>query len=240
MPRDYDPQGTAITDEAVACDTSVTINATTYYKGLLAEVPGQSLLGISDPDYGVWTAASKGGTRFEIVQFPVVPAESDPGSASPPDLAVDLAAGVLYSTDNRSVYVRYVGHGSPIRAADLGGGAASSYDIKLPTIEGMLDDGDERDHLRLKWHSNLRITKAMIVAPVTGGMSATLTLRLRNYISSDTPDQSRDIAMSAGTDNTGWLTLSSPIEITTSQDLVINGDGKNAQNLSIYLLHEAA
>lgn len=241
MPRDYDPQGLEILDEAVACTTSVIINATTYYKGRLAELPERSLLGISDPDYGAWTAVSKGGTRFLNIQFSAVPTDSNPGTGSPPDLAVDTLTGEVYSTVSQTVYFRYVGHGSTILAADLGAGAASSFVIPIH-IPAVLPDGSAVDHVVMRWHSDLRITKALIVAPITGGYppNASMTLRLRNYASADTPDQSRDMAMSAGNDHSGWLTLSSPITITTTQDLVINGDGQDAENLTIYLLHEDA
>lgn len=236
---DYVLQGAAIVDEAVACTTSATFDATPYYVGRLAQMPALSILGISDPDYGAWTATSKGGTRFLVALRPGLPSDSDSGTGSPPDLVVEPATGLVVSTISQTVYFRYLAFGT----FNLGAVAAAAPYVVQATIFGVLENGVSQDHWRSKWHENLRITKAEIVAPWTGGMppaSGTATLHVRNYKSSDSADESRDVTIDAGDASGGWQTLSSPLVVTTSQDLVIHGDGKDSSNLIVNLLHEPA
>lgn len=101
----FDRYGADITDEAIACTESVTINATTYYRGRAAQLAALSVLGSTSPTYGVWTAASMGGTRLTVVAAPGVPASSS-------EIAWDCVAGWLYSTISRTVYGRYRAHGT--------------------------------------------------------------------------------------------------------------------------------
>lgn len=236
---DFNVSGAAVTDEAVACTESVTINSTTYYRGKLDQMPGLAVLGNTDPDYGAWSATSKGGTRFLVVERPGLPEDSDTGTGSPPDLALDIASGLVYSTTSQTVYFRYLGFGDFL----VNETAADQKEVITIHIPGVLPSGSSPDHYYGRWHKDLRITKAEIVIPGTGGMgaNANTTLYLRDYDLADGVGNQRNITLNSSvTTSTGWQTLSSPLEITTAGKFVINGDGKNAANLIINLLHEPA
>jgi len=94
--------GTAITDEVVTCNINTTIGVGTYYAGYLLGLADRQVLGDSDATYGAWTAAAKGGTRYEVLESGV------PGANQ---CVLDIVTGrVLTSVDDTTLYFRYVWH----------------------------------------------------------------------------------------------------------------------------------
>lgn len=230
----YTREGADVTDEAIACTTSRVIDSTTYYVGRIAQVPAASILGSSDPDYGIWTAVSKGGNRFTVIAD-AVPSDSSGGS---PDIVIDVSTGEVFSTISQTVYARYVGHGT----YNAGSSSSSSgYMIPL-NIPGTMPDGSTTDHITVEPPEDWRITKYNIVVPIQGGQqpSGAITLSLRNATGGGGSAATDTLDLGTGVNESGWTTLSTPFAITTSQAATIRGDGKGAQGIQVLLWHEPA
>ena len=246
MPRDIDFYGQDVTDEQVAIDTAEVIDSTTYYTGFLDEIAANSILGIVNPDYGIYTAASGGGTRFLVKQVDILPTDSDPGTGSPPDLAIDIRSGKLYSTVSQTVYATYLGHGSVPRASSAAA-AASGYIIDIPIV-GLVGSSNVDVHIE-KPYEALRLTKYQIINPPQGGMvpSGGATLHARNWsaLDGDGTDDTAVMTISGGTRNSDWQDLqvtpgTDPLIVPTSKKLVLNVQTANIANLLVRLRHEPA
>lgn len=243
MPTVYNGQGEDVIDEVVALTTSITIGATTYYEGRLEQWHAPSVYGSTDPDYGAWSAASKGGTRFRVNELAdaAVPTDSDTGTGSPPDLTLDPASGVMRSTVSQSVYVRYVGLGEHVVASAPAAASAFPYVIAMP-IPAILPTGVELDHYIEAVAADVRLTHYQIIAPPTGGLGPAgtdATLKLRDYLDGGS-GESRDIVLGVGDTHTGWVALSSPLEVSAGGLLVIHGDGKDSENIVVKVRHVPA
>ena len=118
-PRGFWPAGEDIVDEPVRCSELQTINGTPYYLGYLWQIPNRIIEGNTDADYGVWSAVSKGGTRYDVLLCgpPVADGnEQYPDAAG--EVSIDIESGIIYATSLKTVYVCYKAHG-PIRRAPI-------------------------------------------------------------------------------------------------------------------------
>lgn len=108
---DYSFEGYDITDEKVVCSRSVTINSTEYFQGFICELPGDSVFGNFDPDYGIWTEVEFGGDRMNVV--PV-------GLPGTDEISVDKTTGVVLSlVEDHEIFVTYRAHGRIFRRFDV-------------------------------------------------------------------------------------------------------------------------
>lgn len=114
--KSFQANGVAQSDEKIQCTESITINAVEYFRGYLSYLPNKSIGGNSDPDYGIWTAASKGGSRVNVLTGFVSGQTGSGGlpTSDPGEIAVDVQNGQVYSLSSRTVYAYYLGHG-PVR-----------------------------------------------------------------------------------------------------------------------------
>jgi len=100
--------GQAETDEKVICYEDYTVGETTYYRGYLNYIPNVNIEGNDSATYGIWSAVSKGGTRYDV-KIEGMPTNSE--AAENPDLSIDIQNKYLYSTvDDSTYYVRYLAH----------------------------------------------------------------------------------------------------------------------------------
>lgn len=235
---DYNPAGAAITDEAVACTESITVNGSALYRGQLAEMPGRAVLGNTDPTYMIRSAAGGGGTRFLVLEFDADPADSDPGVASPPDVALDLTSGFIYSTISQTVYVTYLAHGTFI-TEPASGSNTEPVVVKLD-IPFLMPSGTTTDHVITSWHETVKFTDYCLWMPSTGGIAPTanMSLSLRNATGGGGSAAVNTLDLTAGSKHSGWNSLGGTFTITSAQNIVIRGDGKNAQGLQIWLKHD--
>lgn len=119
MQIEYSPgSGAAVTDEVVKTSRSI---GGGLYTGFLCELADVQFLESDDPDYGAWTAASKGGTRWTLIE------DGTPGAN---EAKVDRQTGlVTTATQDQILYFRYVGFGPPPFAR-----YARSLTLHLPNV----------------------------------------------------------------------------------------------------------
>lgn len=208
MFKEFSAPGVAITDEISRCNEAVTINGTTFYRGYLANTCNQNIYGSDSPSYGVYSAASQGGTRY-FVQIAGYPVSNQ--------VSIDTKNGWVWSTTQATYYATYLAH-QPIIHHPNG------VSIDIPYV---LTAGQSITIARLKFPYFAKFGYADI--NVEGGLpssNATIT------VSNGTESQ----ALTFST-NTNVIEFATPLKITTAETLTVSTtDGKGAYGLTVQLM----
>jgi hypothetical protein len=215
--RIANPEGTDQNNEAVACTRSETFNSTTYYIGQPVAYTDSGIFE-NGSTYGVWTAASKGGSQLTAVsRLP----------SGPTEIGIDLPSATLISTTSRTVYTYYRGYGRVKRDDEILG----DMQFMLP---GLLDhaDASAKTVFRMKTLSAVAFSGATVanIDNLLASLTFTITTDVGESGNSDT------VTISSG-QNEGTSTFSSNLTYAAGETIrvTVPANTAGANNVAVLL-----
>lgn len=209
-----DNQGTLQTDEKLTFPYTEVIGVTTYYVDYLSQLSNEGIANAIQTTQGVYTATSKGGTRYTVL-LAGVPSTNEV-------VILTEQGGKVLSTTQTTLYVTYYGLGEYNRTPK-----------KYIRFDGLMTDGTTADHIidpvlhnfsvsRMTWRTN----ELASFLP-----DEAVTLYLNTGIGNTGTSRTLSLGTVNDSNRQGHITLSSSLKFTTGDNFCIYGDGKGIGHL---------